>query len=251
MNKFLLASALLFPLITFATDDTESSSQSAIDPRGNCKEFLTTETISDTWKIVDSCENYKSEEIGVRPEDVLERRWKALMNKLSDKKSEQESKDESLPVLNRNRVGSGTLTRGGADREISLNEEEQQPIRTTTAKQYGTTKKFLLDDSRRLVKTRAEWIRRRNARSGITSGSGTEMDRTGELSDRFWSTETATRNKRLENQESTEGWEQYLYNRQYLSKQGQKEQKEYVYKGPSLRRIYRGAPLKGFFDTKE
>lgn len=248
MNKFLLASALLFPLITFATDDTESS-QSAIDTHGNCEEFLITETIPDTWKIVDSCEKYKSEEIGVRPEDVLERRWKALMNKLSEKKSEQKSKDESLPVLNRNRVGSGTLTRGGANRKTSLN-EEQQPVRTTTTKEYGTTKKFLLDDSRRLVKTRAEWIRRRNARSGIISGSGTEMDRTGELSDKFWSTEAATRNERLENQESTEGWENYLYNRQYLSKQGRKEQKEYVYKGPSLRRIYRGAPLKGSFDTE-
>jgi hypothetical protein len=243
MNKFLLASIILLPAITFAAEDI-SSSQSAIDPHGICEEFAIDEILPETWKIVDSCENYKSKETGASPESVLARRWKAFSNKLLNKKSEQESEEESLPILNRNRVGSGTLTRGGADREASLG-EEQQPRRTTTTQQYGTTKQFLLDDSRRLEKSRDEWIRRRNARTGIKSGSATEMDRTGELSDKFWSTETATRNERLENQESTEGWEQYLYNRQYISKQGQKEKKAYIYKGPSLRRLYRGTRLEG------
>ena len=248
MNKFLLASALLFPVITFATDDTDIS-QFALDSHGNCEEFSVEKTIPDTWKIVDSCENYRSTEVGSRPEDVLARRWEALRKRLSAKKSDQESEAENRPMLTRNRIGSGTLTRGGADREMS-DGEEKQPRRASTAMQYGTTKQFLLDDSRRLEKSRAEWIRRRNARSGIKSGSATEMDRSGQLSDKFWSTETATRNERLDDQESTEGWENYLYNRQYLSKQGRKKQTKYVYKGPSLRRIYRGAPLKGTLDSE-
>ena len=248
MNKFLLASALLFPVITFAANDTDIS-QFALDPHGNCKAFSTEETIPDTWKIVDSCENYKSKETGSSPESVLARRWKAFSNKLLNKKSEQNTEEESLPILNRSRIGSGTLTRGGADRETS-DRENKQPLRTSTKMQYGTTKQFLLDDSRRLEKSRSEWIRRRNARSGIKSGSATQMDRSGQLSDKFWSTETATRNERLDDQESTEGWEKYLYNRQYLSKQGRKKQTKYVYKGPSLRRIYRGAPLKGTLESE-
>lgn len=248
MNKFLLASVLLFPVITFAANDTDIS-QFALDPRGNCKEFSIADTIPDTWKIVNSCKNYRSTEVGLRPEDVLNRRWTALRKRLSAKKSGQESEAKNPPILTRNRIGSGTLTRGGTDREMS-NGEVKQPLRTSTKMQYGTTKQFLLNDSRRLKKSRTEWVRRRNARLGTKSGSATKMDRSGQLSDKFWSTETAIRNKRLDDQESTKGWEKYLSNRQYLSKKGRKKQKKYVYKGISLRRIYRGAPLKGTLESE-
>lgn len=238
MNKLLLTTALLFPLITLAADE-ETVSQSAINPHGMCEEFSTEETIPNTWKIVDSCENYETEKVGTRPEDVLKRRWTSRINARTSSEN-----TEKKAVLRRSRIGSGTLTRGGADRESSTG-ISKQPRRTTTTPQYKTNKQFLLDDSRRLVKTRSEWLRRRNARTGIKSGSATEMERTGELSNKFWSTEQATRNERLESQESTEGWENYLYNRQYISKQGRREKKVYTYKGPTLRRMYRGSRLEG------
>lgn len=242
MNKLLLASILILPTITFAAEETNSS-QYAIDSHGICQEFSTEETLPETWKIVDSCENYASKETGSRPEDVLARRWAAMTKKLLSKKNEQDSEDEKLPVLNRSRVGSGTLTRGGSDREVSTG-ISRQPRRTTTTQQYSTTKQFLLDDSRRLEKSRDEWIRRRNARSGIKSGSATEMERTGKLSTNFWSTEQNSRSERLETKEMAEGTESFL-GRQAFEKQRRIKKKPYVYKGISLRRLFRGTRLEG------
>lgn len=242
MNKLFLATALLFPVIIFAADEaietTPSLNQFAINSRGVCEGFSVDIVLPETSKIVDSCDNYSTTKTGSRPEDVLNRRWASMLKSLSTKTNTV----EKTPVLGRPRVGSGTLTRGGADRVVSLG-EEQQPIRSTTEINYSTTKQFLLQDSRRLTKTQDEWLRRRNARSGITSGSATEMERSGDLSNEFWSTEAAQREQRLETQNSTEGIANYLSNRQYILKQGQKEKKEYVYKGPSLRRLYRGTRL--------
>ena len=238
MNKLLLASILVLPAIALATEKTPTV-QYAIDPHGICKEFSLEETLPATWKIVNSCENYTSNKIGMRPEDVLKRRWKSRLNSRTITPSSSEKKS----ILRRPRIGSGTLTRGGADREVSTG-INQQPRRTTTTQQYGTTKQFLLDDSRRLEKTRTEWIRRRNARAGIKSGSATKMERTGKLSTNFWSTEQNSRSKRLETKKMAEGTETFL-GRQAFEKQRRVKKKPYVYKGLSLRRLYRGTRLEG------
>ena len=252
MNKILLATALILPAFAFATEDvsvtaydaeTSTIEQSAIDPLGRCKVF-TNDNIPNTWKRVDSCEDYAPAKTGLSPEEVLKRRWQ---RRLAARPANTE-KTEKKPVLRRSRIGSGTLTRGGADRVISLG-IKQRARRMTTNQHLGSTKQFLLEDSRRQKTTATERVRRRNARSGIKSGSATDMTRTGQLSGKFWSTEAAQRNKRLDSQETTEGWKKYLDNRQYLSKKGRKDKKEYVYQGPSLRRMYRGSRLEGSMEN--
>jgi hypothetical protein len=242
MNKLLLASILVLPTITLAASDVNvNQTQSAIDQHGRCKTFATTDEISDSWKLVDSCEKYAPVKKGASPEEVLERRWKRRLNS----RSANTEKKEKKPVLGRRRIGSGTLTRGGADRVKSLGETKRAK-RTTTNQKSGTTKQFLLQDSRRLTKNKKEWARRRNARSGIKSGSATQMERTGKLSGKFWSTESGRRTKRLESQETTNGWKEYLSNRQKVSTTyKRREKKPYVYKGISLRRMYRGERLEG------
>jgi len=248
MNKILLATALIFPAFSFAAEDvstttydaeTSTIEQSAIDPLGRCKVF-TNDNIPNTWKRVDSCENYAPAKTGLSPAEVSKRRWQ---RRLASRTVTTETTDKT-PVVRQSRIGSGTLTRGGADRVTSLG-IKKRALRMTTDQNLGSTKQFLLDDSRRQTTTATERVRRRNARSGIKSGSATDMTRTGKLSGKFWSTESAQRNKRLDSQETTEGWKKYLDNRQYLSKKGRKDKKEYVYKGPSLRRMYRGSRLEG------
>ncbi len=252
MNKILLTTALIFPAITFAVNDISdtnsfeataieyeedivSLSQAAINPRGVCKVFINENEIPETWKSVDSCKNYTSVKTGASPEDVLKRRWQRRLAARSARTNTVKKKN----VLGRARIGSGTLTRGGADRVKSLG-IKQRARRMTTRQQFGSTKKFLLNDSRRLKKSSEERVRRRNARSGIKSGSATKMSRSGQMSGKFWSTESARRNQRLDAQETNEGWKKYLNNRQYLSKKGRKAKKKYVYKGLSLRKMYRG-----------
>ncbi len=236
MKKLLLITALMLPTITLAVD----VKQSAIDSHGTCKVFTDTKEIPSDWKIVDSCKNYSSEKTGASPEEVLKRRWQRRI------KSRPATKNTEKPsVLGRRRIGSGTLTRGGSDREKSLG-KEKRATRTTTTMSFGTTKKFLLQDSRRLTKDKEDWSRRRNARSGIKSGSATEMDRSGQLSGEFWSTEANSRTKRLEAQETTDGWKNHLSNRQQVSSTYKRRvKKPYVYKGISLRRLYRGERLEG------
>ncbi len=246
MNKFILATALLFPALTLATTEAIPS-QAAIDPRGACKVFTTAYDIPDTWKQVDSCENYAPAKTGASPEEVLKRRWQQRL--AARPANTKKVKKETVLNRSRSRIGSGKLTRGGADRVTSLG-EKRQPRRTSTTKQYGTSKKFLLNDSRRQKKSRSEWVRRRSARAGIKSGTATSMKRTGELSGKFWSTESAQRNQRLKAQETTTGWKNYLSNRQQVSSTyKRREKKKYVYKGIGLRRLYRGTRLEGDIES--
>lgn len=252
MNKILLATALILPTFAFAATEGISTTayegevatfeQAAIDPLGRCKIF-TNNNIPNTWKRVNSCKDYAPAKTGLSPEEVLKRRWQRRLSAHSTKETIKKE-----PVLRRSRLGSGTLTRGGADRVTSLG-IKRRARRTTTSQNFGSTKQFLLKDSRRKTTSATERVRRRNARSGIKSGSATDMVRDGQLSGNFWSTEAARRNQRLEAQSKPEALKNYLDNRQYISKQGRKDKKDYVYKGPSLRRVYRGERKEGSMEN--
>lgn len=240
MKKILiLASLVAIPAVSMA------ASQAAISQRGTCHVFKTASMVPSDWKSIDSCEEYKTEKSGQRLDAVNERRfgnynWNKRYGSLKDKASET--------ALTGARMGSGKLTRGGLDR-VAAGTTEKKELRTTTTRSLGTSKSYLLNDERRVSKSRSDWLRRRSARSGITSGSATQMERSGKLSNKFWSTEASRRDSRLESMTSSSKWKQALSRRQYLSNKGRVEKKEYEYKGPTLRRTYRGDRMEGTLDS--
>ena len=233
MKKLLIVASLIaLPFTSMA------ASQAAISQRGTCHVFKTENMVPNGWKVVESCDAYSQSSNGQRLDSVNNRRF-SLLN-WNKKFKKEEVTENSNPL----RMGSGKLTRGGADRE-SAGIIEKKELRTTTERSFGTTKSFLLQDDRRLEKSREEWERRRSARSGISSGSATEMERSGELSNKFWSTEASRRESRLETQNISSKLKKALERRQYLANKGRKAKKVYEYKGPSLRRTYRGDRMEG------
>lgn len=231
-NFIILASLILLPSSMFA------ASQAAISQRGTCHVFKGENMVPGGWKVVDSCDNYKSQTSGKRLDAVNNRRFSSYNWHKRYSKPEAEERTHAL------RMGSGKLTRGGADRDAA-GITDKRALRTTTTRSIGTTKSHLLQDSRRLKKSKTEWQRRRSARSGVSSGSGTQMERSGELSNKFWSTESDRRNIRLASQNSGSNIKNALARRQYLAKRGRVEKKKRVYSGPTLRRTYRGERLDG------
>ena len=232
MKKLIiLASIMIVPA-------TMAASQPAISQKGTCHTFKSESMVPGGWKNVDSCDSYKTEKSGQRLDAVNARRNSSYNWNKRYRKSNVVEKKNTL------RMGSGRLTRGGADRDAA-GIVTKRKTRTTTSRKLGTTKSHLLQDERRMDKSKEEWTRRRSARAGIKSGSATKMERGGDLSNKFWSTESSRRENRLDTQVISSKLKKALERRQYLSKRGRKEKKEYKYTGPSLRKTYRGDRMEG------
>ncbi|MCK5461047.1 hypothetical protein KAI58_03615 [Candidatus Gracilibacteria bacterium] len=245
--SLIFLSAIFLNTVTFAAqEECIELTQSAVSPDGVCTQFETSCEIPSNWKVVPSCNLIKETSFGTSLEDRMNNRF---YGKNYVKKNKSTEKDNIRTSGKFRRQGSGYLTRTGRYRQTRLNESQGKSYlsrKTFTKKNYSKETREKIK-SLNIQKggfqhegdlTKEERKTRRAYRAPIESA--TQMNRSGYLSSKQkFSTEMETRSN-----SARVGSKRIWKNLKQISQ----TKKKRVYKGITLRKLWRGERLEGILE---
>jgi hypothetical protein len=201
-----LAPFMVFANLTPITTSIETTSnvmcvqvtQAAINAQGECKNFSTPCNVPNDWKKVSSCENFentkeKRTSIAENTERRYNNKWIKLreksrktLNKPTNSTSKQKvflRQSRKFVKNNKNRI------KNLLDRKSNTRKNWNSSFR----KRVSPARQKMIDQKQKLQKIKND-SKRRNLRHQV-QGSATKMNRSGKLSNKFWTTQEKSRKK--------------------------------------------------------